>query len=52
MEFSKIIISAIIAAVLNSLAHSAPMHNTPSPVELFLISVLPSRVTNATQEVL
>ncbi|CAH3178184.1 unnamed protein product [Porites lobata] len=50
MEFCKIIISAIIAAVLNSLAHSAPVHNTPSTVELFLISVLPSRVTNATQE--
>ena len=51
MEILNIIIAAITAATFNSVAHSAPVHNTPSTLELLVTAVIPSRVTNATLEV-
>ena len=45
MEILNIIIAAITAATFNSVAHSAPVHNTPSTLELLVTAVIPSRVT-------
>ena len=51
MGILKIIIAVITAAMFNSVAHSAPVHNTPSTLELLVTAVIPSRVTKATLEV-
>lgn len=51
MEILNIIIAAITAATFNSAVHSAPVHNTPSTLELLVTAVIPSRVTKATLEV-
>ncbi|CAH3184037.1 unnamed protein product [Porites evermanni] len=50
MEILNIIIAAITAATFNSVAHSAPVYNTPSTLELLVTAVIPSRVTNASLE--
>lgn len=51
MGILKIIIAVITAAMFNSGAHSTPVHNTPSTLELLVTAVIPSRFTKATLEV-
>ena len=51
MEISKVLIATIIVATLTSQTLSAPLHSTPSTLQVLVTYVIPEKTTNATQEV-
>jgi len=51
MEVCKILLAAIFAATLNSVARTAPLNSPPNRVEILIRLGLSPKLTNATKEV-
>lgn len=50
MEVSKVLMAAMLVALLNSVTLSAPLKRSPSTIEL-LVDLIDGEVKNATQQV-